>query len=753
MQNSSRTRALIGSVSAMALMTGLGAGFQASAQTEDRLELETVTVTVRKREESLQDVPASVQAFDEAAIERLNVTGFEDYARFAPSISFNSEGPGRTKLVIRGVAESTGTRTGQSSAGIYLDEQPLTSNAQTPDIRIVDVERIEVLNGPQGTLYGASSQSGTLKIITNKPDTTGFEGYGEGTAKSLDGGDASYDLNGMVNLPVVKDKIALRLVGFYGEEGGYVDNVLGTTPGGTVTNAGLAKDNFDGRKSYGGRASVRADLNDRWTVTAGAAFQTADIDGLSDYDPAVGDLKVVKFFDEHYKDEWDQVSLTVDGDLGFADLVVASSYFRRDIDSIADNTAYMQFLTGLAAADPAYYSFYDFGPDPVGFYDFKLKERRTAHEVRLSSKDDSRWGWIVGAFYEKIDADTVAGANIVDYPLTPSYAEVAAYLAEPTDIYFFQRVAYDQDQKAVFGEVSYRFTDQLTGTLGGRYFDANNNGSIVTDIPEGLNIENSVLKAPENGFTPKVSLAWQANEDLLVYGTFSQGFRLGGANRDRPGILVPLQYDADKLSNYELGLKSEWADGRIVFNAAAFYMTWDDFQLEVKNPDPSTFFFVTANVGQAEIKGAEAELNALVSDHLHVGLSGSILDASLSESSDFLNASAGTRLPVTPELKFAAFGEYRVPMPSLGGEGYIRADYSHTGDSLNSVDPDAAQILKSYDLVNLQIGLDKDDWTLNLFLNNAFDKRGVLYISPASYKNSRNVTRPREFGITVSRTF
>jgi iron complex outermembrane recepter protein len=293
MNGSLRTRYLIGSVSAIALMTGFGNAFQASAQVDERLELETVTVTVRKREESLQDVPASVQAFDEAAIERLNVTGFEDYARFAPSISFNSEGPGRTKLVIRGVAESTGTRTGQSSAGIYLDEQPLTSNAQTPDIRVVDVERIEVLNGPQGTLYGASSQSGTLKIITNKPDTTGFEGFAEGTAKSLDGGDASYDVNGMVNLPVVKDKVAVRLVGFYGEEGGYVDNVLGTTPGGTVTNAGLAKDNFDGRKSYGGRASVRANLNDRWTVTAGAAFQTADIDGLSDYDPSIGDLKVV----------------------------------------------------------------------------------------------------------------------------------------------------------------------------------------------------------------------------------------------------------------------------------------------------------------------------------------------------------------------------------------------------------------------------------------------------------------------------
>ena len=474
-------RILVGSVSTAALVCGLGFPLAASAQETPELQLQSVTVTARKRSESLHDVPASVQAFGDEEIQRLNITKFEDYARFAPSVSFNTQGPGQTKLVIRGVAESSASRSGQSSAGIYLDDQPVTSNAQTPDVRIVDVERIEVLSGPQGTLYGASSQSGTLKIITNKPDVSGVSGSAEATVKSLEEGGSSYDLQGVANLPVVEDKLAVRLVGFYGEESGYVDNVPGTTPGGTVSNAAIAESDVDTITTFGGRAAARYEIDANWSATASYAFQTSDADGLSDYDPLVGDLQTIKFYDESRKDEWNQAALSVEGNLGFADLIVTASHFRRDIDSISDNTAYMQFLSGLAAADPAYYAFYDFGPDPIGFYDFRLKERRTALEARLSSNDDaSRWNWIIGAFYEKIEGDTLAGAHIKDYELSPSFASVAAYLDAPTDIYFYQKVGYDQYQVALFGEASYKFTDQLTGTVGARYFDANNDQSIYT---------------------------------------------------------------------------------------------------------------------------------------------------------------------------------------------------------------------------------------------------------------------------------
>jgi iron complex outermembrane recepter protein len=754
MESSRSIRILVGSVSSVALLWGIGLPGVAAAEETPELHLKTVVVTARKRQERLQDVPASVQAFGEEEIERLNITKFEDYARFAPSVSFNTQGPGQTKLVIRGVAESSASRSGQSSAGIYLDDQPITSNAQTPDVRIVDIERIEVLSGPQGTLYGASSQSGTLKIITNKPDASRNSGSVDATIKSMPQGDSSYDLQGVANLPLVKDKLAVRVVGFYGEESGYVDNVLGATPGGTVDNAAIAQSSIDTIKTFGGRAAARYDFDGNWSATASYAFQTSDADGLSDYDPLVGDLKAVKFYDESRKDEWNQAALTVEGDIGFADLIVTASHFRRDIDSIADNTAYMQFLSGLAAEDPAYYAFYDFGPDPVGFYDLRLKERRSALETRLSSGDDgSRWNWIIGAFYEKIEGDTLAGAHIKDYALSPSFASVAAYIDAPTDIYFYQKVAYDQDQLALFGEVSYKLTEKLTGTLGARYFDANNDQSIYTEIPQGLPVEDSLSPAPENGFTPKLSLAWQQNEDMLVYATYSQGFRLGGANRDKPGLAVPKQYDADKLTNYELGLKTSFADKRVTLNAATFFMKWDDFQLEVRNPDPATFFFVTANVGQAEIKGIEAQLDTLVTDRLQVGLAGTLLSAELSQPSEFLGAPKGARLPVTPEKKFSLYADYRIPAEALGGDFHLRGDYSYTSDSVNNVDPASAQSLDAYSLANLQVSFDTGNWSLNVFLNNAFDERGVTYISPSEFKNSINVVRPREFGLTLSKSF
>ena len=749
------------SVSALAILTAFGtapalAQTETTSRTDDAptVAADVVIVTARKREETVQDVPASVQAFSQSTLEQLNVSKFEDYARFAPSISFNTSGPGQTKLVIRGVAESTGSSAGESSAGIYLDEQPITSNAQTPDVRIVDVERIEVLNGPQGTLYGASSQSGTLKIITNKPDASKFAARLEATGKSTEDGDPSYDLQGMVNAPIVEDKLAVRVVGFYGEEGGYVDNKLSPTPGETGDNSGIADENINSVTTYGGRAAARYTVNENWTVTASYAFQESDADGLSDYDPSVGDLQTVKFFKEFRDDSWNQAALTIDGDLGFADLVIAASHFRRDIDSLADNTAYMQFLSSEYGAVPGY-EFYDFGPDPLGFYDFRLREKRTALEARLASKDNgSRWSWIVGAFYETVEARTTANANIVDYPSTVSYGTVEAYLAEPTDVYFYQKVAYDQDQKAVFGEVSYRFTDTVTGTIGGRYFDANNDQSIYTELPKGLPVEDSVSPAPEDGFTPKFGLSWTPNDDILVYATYSQGFRLGGANRDKPGLAVPKQYDADKLTAYELGLKSTWFDKRLTFNTAAFMMSWDDFQLEVRNPAENTYFFVVANVGQAEIKGVEAEVHARLTDSFTVGAAGTLLSAELSEPSDFLGAPKGARLPVTPEEKFSIYGEYRTPVEMLGGDVYVRADYSYTGDSVNNVDPAAAQTLDSYSLVNLQLGVERDDkWTANLFVNNVSDERGVTFISPQDFRNSVNVIRPREVGVTLSKSF
>ncbi len=300
---------------------------------EEPLFAEEIIVTARKRSETVQDAPLSVQALGAARLEQLNVSSFEDYVRFTPSVSFVSEGPGQTKVVIRGVAESTGAADGggRSSAALYLDEQPITVDAQSPDPRLVDIERVEVLSGPQGTLYGASSQSGTVRIITNKPDPGAYSGYLEGGLRFMEEGETSYDLNGAVNVPILKDRLALRVTAYEARDGGFIDNILSDTPGGTADNAAAAGDDVNTVQTSGARIAARLVLDPSWTATASYVFQEVNADGRSDYDPTLGDLQAVRFFDETFDDEWDQAALTIEGDLGFADLVLTGAYFTRKI--------------------------------------------------------------------------------------------------------------------------------------------------------------------------------------------------------------------------------------------------------------------------------------------------------------------------------------------------------------------------------------------------------------------------------------
>lgn len=739
------------------------------AAAQEAPETDEIIVTGRKREESLQDAPLSIQAFDTQRLEQLNAGSFEDYVRFTPSVSFVSEGPGQSKIVIRGVAESTGAADGggRSSAGLYLDEQPITVDAQSPDPRLVDIARVEVLSGPQGTLYGASSQSGTIRIITNRPDTTEFGGYIEGTLRAMDAGEGSHDINGAINLPLIADRLALRLTGFDAQDGGFIDNVLGETPGGTVDNADVVATDVNGAHISGGRAALRWEINPAWVATASYVFQDTDVDGRSDYDPALGDLEAVRFFDESFSDEWEQTALTLAGDVGFADLVATGAYFSRRTAYVNDNTAYDQYLATTAA----YFPLYDFGLDPTGFNEGGTTDERTTLELRLASKDSSsRWSWIVGAFYEDAETGFEINSHVTDYANSPGFAIASAYdpLLAPTDVYFFQVGQYEQQQFAVFGELSFDLSRALTVTLGGRYFSVDGDGTLQTQLPFGAlativdgsgrpitTVEDSALPFSEEGFTPKLNLTYAFTDDFRVFATYSQGFRLGGANRQRLGLAVPVQYDADLLTNYEFGWKSQFANRRLTLNGAAFFMTWDDFISDIRNPNPATFFFVTANAGQAEISGVELEGRWRASDRLEIGASATALSAELSEPSDVLAGGVpeGARLPISPEFKWATFAEYRVPITPWGGAVYLRGDYSYTGDSVNSIEPASASTQDAYALANLQAGFEANDWTVNLFVNNVTDERAELFINPNFFDTRVTPNRPREFGITVRRDF
>ena len=316
-----------------------------AADTSDVATLEEVVVTAQKRTENLQDVPISIQALGTQKLEELHVTNFDDYVKYLPSVSFQSGGPSFEHTYIRGVVSGgDGNHSGSlPSVGMYLDEQPVTTIDGNLDIHIYDIQRVEVLNGPQGTLYGASSESGTIRIITNKPDPSGFAAGYDIEGNTVDHGGQGYTVEGFVNIPS-SGIAAVRLVGWDEHKAGYIDNVPGSVvfPTGNIpfNNAALVKKDFNDVDTRGGRAALKVDLNDRWTITPTIMGQDTQVNGNFAYNPAVGDLQIQQYFPETTHDSWVQSSLTVEGKISNFDIVYAGAYLSRNTHESSDYTDY-----------------------------------------------------------------------------------------------------------------------------------------------------------------------------------------------------------------------------------------------------------------------------------------------------------------------------------------------------------------------------------------------------------------------------
>ena len=421
--------------------------------------LEEIIVTARKREESLLSIPQEIQAIGQQQIEQANLNTVDDIARFVPSLSYNATTPGRGTIYFRGVADDSSSFIADASAAIYLDEQPLTQSSLQPEIRLVDIERIEALPGPQGTLYGASSQAGTLRYITNKPDPAGFETNVSLEGTSVDDGEVGYDLSAVLNLPL-SENMAVRLVGFTAHEAGFIDNVLGTSLGGTFDNADVVDDDINGIDYSGGRAAFRWLPNDEWTVDVGVVYQKMKANSYSEDNVLRSgrELAVVRFFDESRDDEWVQTSLTLQGDLGWGQFTSATSYFTRSIEYHQDNTDYTFYLTGLSGLGP-YYAHYDLGPDPRGLgWSDSPDARRVAQEFRLQG-ETGRMTWLAGLFYERVHDGFSFFTRVEDYEDTPGFDFWATYYdVQPgtTDNSFYH-AKNDQitEQYAAFGELGF----------------------------------------------------------------------------------------------------------------------------------------------------------------------------------------------------------------------------------------------------------------------------------------------------------
>ncbi|MEX2495967.1 MAG: TonB-dependent receptor [Woeseia sp.] len=761
----------------------------ANAQTS---ALEEIIVTAQKRTENLQDVAVSVQVLGNEQLDQLNVSGFGDYIEFLPAVSFQAERPGVAQIYMRGISSGgDGVHSGSMpSVGVYLDEQPITTINHILDLHIYDIARIETLAGPQGTFFGASSQAGTMRIITNKPVLGEFLGGFDLGVNTIQDGDMGYSAEGFVNFPLTENS-AVRLVGWHLSDGGYIDNVPGSVTlegvGVTKTNAALVEEDFNDAVTTGMRALLQVDLNDSWTVTPGIMYQEQDTDGVFVHDPEdIGDLEVQRFFPEFYDDAWYQASLTLEGELGGMELVYAGAYLDRDADSVSDYTHYAQYLDNYYGYYGGCYH-YDSSTlnctDPSQFISGDETFTRQSHELRLQSAGDSRLRWTAGLFWQRQEHDFDLRWNVPDMDPEFSAPRLASWpygtvVPGAEVVWQTKQIRVDRD-KALFGELSYDITDNVTIVGGYRWFEFENSlfgftGGLNRCLDEASMPQYPCFDSPNvddvsegDGESFKFSLNYNVTDDRLIYATYSEGFRAGGVNRAIvPGIP---KYEPDFVDNYELGWKTLWMNGRLRFNGAAYLLEWNNFQFSFLDFAVSPLTIIQ-NIGQARTVGAEFDMAFAATDETTLSFSASYNDAELREpywrndadreAGEPPRATKGTEMPFVPKLQASGIARHELNFGNW--PGYVQAAVSYTGDSWNNLEADLRTKQPAYTLVNLSTGIQTESWTLDLFLDNVTDERAQIVRYDGNYYDpfdaiiqdtSISVNRPRTIGLRYGRRF
>ncbi|WP_404333643.1 TonB-dependent receptor [Sphingomonas sp. MMS12-HWE2-04] len=665
---------------------------------------EEIVVTAQKRDENIQSVPISIQAIGTRKLDQLNISNFNEYTQLLPSVAFQTTQPGSTTVYMRGVASGgDGNHSGSlPSVGSYLDEQPVTTIGGTLDVHIYDVARIESLAGPQGTLYGASSQAGTIRIITNKPDTNAFEGRVDIEGNTVSHGGQGGKIEGMINTPL-SPWAALRVVGFYQRDAGYIDNVAGTrtfcgTPtfdqngdingcikdGISVKNDAFVEDNYNDTETWGGRAALKVDLDDNWTVTPAVLYQESRSHGVYGYDPQVGDLEVQHFYPENRKDRFIQGALTIEGKIGNWDVTYAGAYLDRKAYSSTDYTDYSEAYDNLYASvgGLAGYFYYQDNAgntiDPrqrvIGTDHFK----KTSQELRVASPSEDPFRLVAGLFYQR-------QSNLIhqDYQI-PGLGDDVSVNGSPGTLWLTQQHRVDKDY-AMFGEASLDLSSKLTFTAGARAYIYDNSligffgfgrnpgvdpadGRPYTASPfnaarssrtgmagcylaDGTTLRDAylnggntaaLLPAAVSG-SPCTNLATYQSGKLIPKATEGQGvtYRFNLTYKPSDGLLFyavassgfrpgginrrgdVAPYDADKLYNYELGWKTTLAGGKLRFNGAIYQQQWKAFQFSFLGPNS---FTIIQNGPDARIRGIEMDANATFGG-LNLTAAGSYTDA------------------------------------------------------------------------------------------------------------------------------
>ena len=737
-----KTMAIRGLMSGTAIAGLVSLAGQASAQEAPGpvSQLDEIVVTAQKRSERLQDVPLSISAFTEERIEQQGITSIDDYASRSAGVRLSRDGT-QASFTVRGISSTAGADTTSATAGIYVDDYPIYDTwfrFSSPDLHIFDVQRIEVLRGPQGTLYGATSLAGSIRIITNKPDFDETQFKFDGTLSSTDGaGDANYSANAMVNLPLLDGRMAFRAVGYIKDEAGYIDNpVRGET-------------DVNGRRSYGGRLYLGAQPTETLSLLASLTVQHDEQDDMgATYYSALGGRS---------KDQWkSDVPTIIDGDMMIAtvsadqdlfggNLNITATYGENEANNTFDGTAYSTIL-GIPLATPS---------NQPSSSETKILE------VRYTSAADGPFRYVVGAYYNERSRDFLQ--QIQQPALVPFFGTGTIYEVDASQV---------AKETALFGEGSWAFAENWEATLGLRVF--RNEYHFVSSVAGFLNNQAAPLLANltdvENNaedYTPRLSIAYKPSPGVNLYATASKGYRFGLTNYNSGATAgTPLTYKSDTLWNYEVGSKLTLLDGRATLNSSLFYIDWKDIQLTFRNANGQGYI---TNAGDARSYGFETEftfrpteglaLNGSLSlgrSELTTDNAGILRRAASARGPDIVGVQSGDRLPGSQEFSFS-FGAQYTFGPVGGGEPYIRIDDTYVGSSYVDFIEDGSLEIGDYNLVNLRIGWRSDRYEVVAFGDNLFNSDGVVNAVPNAdligLTDAAFRVRPRTAGVTLRARF
>ena len=762
-------------------------------------EITEVLVTARKRgEERVQDVPAPITAFGEATLEKMGVKDFTDFAYDVPGLTFNDQGPGEKRYVLRGIQSP-----GQEQVAIYFDEVPAPgiqsstgdSGDQAPDLKLIDTERIEVLKGPQGTTFGANSQTGVVRFISKKPNLDEVNGFVQVGADYMPDGSPGTDTAGVFNMPLIKDVLGVRAVAYYDRAGGYVDNVR------------LGLNDINWSHTTGGRLIMRYQPTDSTTIDGTIWLQDRMTGGASGYYPfdsfhvrgtgpsdngyrdvvpafsyfQTGNFNTGDYVQTPNPDHQQIYALNLTQGFDWASLTAATSIYKRNFGFFRDNTWAVESLgVGPPGATGCYKTATTTQPclRPDLFPELTNQTQDITQktvEVRLNSVGDSAWGWLAGVFYRDRDSDFESVSPVVDpdtglpFPttgLSPGYSTLpGAGLpgCQPCALARYNTRVIKES--AEFGELTYKLFRKLEFMVGLREFEASQSdtGYYTFQFP----LLGTSLPAPADGYfkqnklIQKYQITYKPMDDLTFYTLASEGFRLGGTNQST-FAQVPKGYGADSLWNYELGMKSSWFERRLTVNMAAFDIDWSNIQ--VSGRDPTGSFGFISNAGEARVTGLEFETFAHPVRGLDLSAGFEYLperQLTQNQVNDVVVAPGrkGDKLPRIPEWTGDLSAQYEHILGVVPDwQAFVRSDWVYHGQSATDFEPSASdyRIQHAYSITNFRVGAsnERTGYDLAIYLTNAFDVHGDVYIVASTAQPTMKYTnQPRTIGFDVTKKF